>query len=182
MNELENIIYQLKNTPTDINEHIETLVKYASQCDHVTEMGVRGIFSTWAFVASKPKKIISYDLYNPSKYGGNINNVYTLAKKYNIEFEFHEANVRDIKIENTDLLFIDTWHVYEQLKIELKLHAPKTNKYIIMHDTTLFGEKGEGKNNKGLWLAIEEFLVENPQWQILEKFTHNNGLTVLKKD
>jgi hypothetical protein len=51
-----------------------------------------------------------------------------------------------------------------------------------MHDTTLFGEKGEGKNNKGLWLAIEEFLVENPQWQILEKFTHNNGLTVLKKD
>jgi len=117
MNELENIIYQLKNTPTDINEHIEALVKYASQCDHVTEMGVRGIFSTWAFVASKPKKIISYDLYNPSKYGGNINNVYTLAKKYNIEFEFHEANVRDIEIENTDLLFIDTWHVYEQLKL-----------------------------------------------------------------
>ena len=102
MNELENIIYQLKNTPTDINEHIETLVKYASQCDHVTEMGVRGIFSTWAFVASKPKKIISYDLYNPSKYGGNINNVYTLAKKYNIEFlkNYGEKELSIIKREN----------------------------------------------------------------------------------
>ena len=181
MDELNNIIIKLKNTPTDINEHIETLVKYASQSDHITEMGVRGIFSTWAFIASKPKKLISYDLYNPIKHGGNIQNVYDLAKKYNIEFEFHEANVRDIEIEETDLLFIDTWHVYEQLKIELKLHSPKTKKYIIMHDTTLFGVKGEDGRSKGLWFAVEEFLIENPQWQILERFTHNNGLTILQK-
>ena len=85
MNELEDIIYQLKNTPTDINEHIETLVKYASQCDHVTEMGVRGIFSTWAFVASRPKKLISYDLYNPSKYGGILIKEYILAINKNIK-------------------------------------------------------------------------------------------------
>lgn len=178
MNELENLANKLANSTTDMNEHVYTLIKYASQCDHITEMGVRGIFSTWIFIASKPKKLISYDLHHPMKWGGNIEEVYSLAKKHDIDFQFHEADVRYLEIENTDLLFIDTLHTYEQLKIELKLHAPKTKKYIILHDTTLFEKVGEN-NDKGLWFAIEEFLIENPQWQILERFTNNNGLTIL---
>lgn len=182
MNELENLVNKLVNTSTDINEHVHTLIKYASQCDHITEMGVRGIFSTWAFIASKPKKLVSYDLHDPIKWGGNIQDVYDVAKRHDIEFQFHIADVRDIEIEDTDLLFIDTWHVYEQMKIELKLHAPKTKKYIIMHDTTLFEIFGENNNHRGIWFAIEEFLLENPEWKILERFTNNNGLTILHKN
>jgi hypothetical protein len=34
---------------------------------------------------------------------------------------------------------------------------------------------------KGLWPAIEEFLVEHPEWTLHERFTNNNGLTVLKR-
>ena len=33
----------------------------------------------------------------------------------------------------------------------------------------------------GLWPAIEEFLVSNPEWILKERFTNNNGLTVLEK-
>ena len=34
---------------------------------------------------------------------------------------------------------------------------------------------------KGLGPAISEFLENNPEWYIKEKFTNNNGLTVLAK-
>ena len=35
---------------------------------------------------------------------------------------------------------------------------------------------------KGLWPAVEEFLENNTNWKLYKKFTHNNGLTILKKD
>jgi hypothetical protein len=33
----------------------------------------------------------------------------------------------------------------------------------------------------GLKKAIDEFLLENPEWKLLEKFTNNNGLTILER-
>ena len=35
--------------------------------------------------------------------------------------------------------------------------------------------------NKGLEPAITEFLLNNSNWKIKEKFTNNNGLTILEK-
>ena len=35
--------------------------------------------------------------------------------------------------------------------------------------------------NRGLWPAIVEFLAANPEWVLHERFTNNNGLTVLRK-
>jgi hypothetical protein len=35
--------------------------------------------------------------------------------------------------------------------------------------------------NKGLGPAIIEFLVNNRDWYLKEKFTNNNGLTILAK-
>ena len=34
---------------------------------------------------------------------------------------------------------------------------------------------------KGLWPAIEEFLQNNDEWVLHERYTNNNGLTILKK-
>ena len=33
----------------------------------------------------------------------------------------------------------------------------------------------------GLWPAIDDFLKNNNDWVLHERFTNNNGLTVLKK-
>ena len=33
----------------------------------------------------------------------------------------------------------------------------------------------------GLWKAVEEFLTENDNWIIKERYTNNNGLTILEK-
>ena len=75
---------------------------------------------------------------------------------------------------------------------ELKKHANKVKKYIVLHDTTLFGDcDDEGMQfshpdryhpiKHGLNLAIKELLEENENWKIKEIKTNNNGVTILTK-
>jgi hypothetical protein len=175
---LNEIYDRLCNTPSDINEHLPTLAKYASECDHITEMGVRYIVSTYALLMGMPKRMISYDIHLC-----NWEPVRDLVKD-TTDFSFAIGNTLEIEIEPTELLFIDTLHNYAQLKKELELHANKVSKYIIFHDTTSFenvGESYSGKPEGGIWPAIQEFVKANPQWTIKERFTNNNGLTIIKK-
>jgi len=194
MIDLEEKINQLYQTPSDINEHIPTIIKYGQECDHITEMGVRSVLSTWAWLASAPKDgLTSYDLLHPSKWGGNLKEVEDTAEAYGLKFNFVEANVLEIDIEETDLLFIDTWHHYNQLKKELKKHSHKARKYICFHDTTSFEHRSEPTTsenrfngeldwNKGLWDAVTEFLEENKDtWRLKERYTNNNGFTIIER-
>lgn len=180
----------LCNCPSDINMHLKTIMTYAKQCQHVTEMGVRGVVSTWALINALPQKIVCYDIVECPIQDASI-----VSRELDIDFNFIIADTVDpnLNIEQTDLLFIDTWHVYDQLKLELQYHSNKVNKYIILHDTTTFGDAGEMPSTfytnhlekidgkVGLWPAVEEFLYSNRQWKIKEKFDHNNGLTVLER-
>ena len=170
---------ELCSKPSDINEHLPTLKKYAEQCDHVTEMGVRKIVSTWALLAGNPQTMRSYDIVHPRRFGADINEVY-LAAEDTTDFVFTQADVLKTEIDQTDLLFIDTLHRAPQLRAELKMHADKVNSYIILHDTTTFGERGEGGGD-GLNIALYEFLEQHPEWIIKEIFRNNNGLTVLER-
>jgi len=175
-------IYQFQcNRITDINEHLPTLRRYAEGCDLVIEMGVRDIVSTWAFLDAKPKKLISIDINHPNSVGGNLDLVIHLSILEKIDFEFIQADTTKITIPECDFLFIDTWHVYDQLKKELELHGNRSKKYIGFHDTVTFGETGETPGYGGLNKAIDEFIQENPHWKLKEKFTNNNGLTILER-
>jgi hypothetical protein len=177
---------------SDINEHLPTLYRYAQECSHITEMGVRWVSSTWAFLLSSPKTLISYDIVKHE----NINEVISISKEYNINFVFIEQDVLKVEIENTDLLFIDTLHTYQQLLSELYLHSTKVSKYIILHDTISFGRVDEILYNhtseiikntstikSGLMTAIDEFLISEKGsfWEIHEHYENNNGLTILKR-
>ena len=153
-------------------------------------MGVRNVVSTWAFLSGNPKTYVGVDIL-PCP----IQKAEQLAKERGIDFTFIQADTLDpnFSIQETDLLFIDTWHIYRQLVQELRIHGNKARKYIILHDTTSFGEEDEGHwdeyskrvgnpgEKRGLWHAIMEFLDENPQWGLLERYTHNNGLTILAR-
>jgi len=175
------------NTQSDINEHLPVLKKYSTGLNHIVEMGVRGIVSTWAFLSARPKKLTSIDIEHPSKYGGkfkfvgDLNLVETESKKEGIEFNFIQGDTTKLQIDECDLLFLDTWHVYDQLKIELNLHGNKAKKFIILHDTETFGTRGETPGYQGLIPAIEEFLNDNKHWKIKEIFKNNNGLTILER-
>lgn len=187
---------------SDINEHLPTLAKYASECESVFETGVRGCVSSWAFAygllrnKSNHKKLFMNDIEIC-----DIEELINATKDLPIKIDYQFINNLYLELTETyDLTFIDTWHVYGQLKRELAKFAPITNKYIIMHDTTVDEWYGEtirlnldgrkqsvesgftlGEIHKGLWPAIEEFLKENPNWVIHERYVNNNGLTILRR-
>lgn len=180
-------------TVSDINEHLPTLKKYAEECKTIIEMGVRAIVSTWAFLSANPRKLLSLDIENPSNFGANIQEIYELAEESGIEFKFIESSSLTYDMPLCDLLFIDTWHDYLQLKKELYRHHKNTKKYIILHDTVSYGYTDESNYEsytesreetnlpKGLCPAIDEFLNENRDWILWERKPNNNGLTILKR-
>ncbi len=193
---------RLCSTPSDINEHLPTLSKYAENCTTVTECGMRSVVSTWSLLHglsqsnNENKRLVSIDL----NYASGIEQVKTICNDLGIDFYFIMGNDIKVSIEQTDLLFIDTWHIYGHLKRELETHHSKVNKYIILHDTTVDGIVGETIRNgwdavkqsqesgypieeitKGLWPAVEEFLENHREWKLEHRYTNNNGLTILSK-
>lgn len=204
-NTVEQTYYELVETSSDINEHLPTFKKYSEECHHITEMGVRSVVSTYAFVVAKPKKLVSIDICHPKTWddkwksygrkdipsGANrLLDIEEYSKVNNIIYSFILGDTLQMNIEETDLLFIDTLHCYNQLKQELKLHEHRVKKYIILHDTESHKYTDEdstgriGTNSKdkiGLLPALEEFLESNSNWKIREIFVNCNGLTVLER-
>lgn len=165
---IEETYRQLCHTMSDINKHLPTLRKYADECDHVTEIGVRGCVSLYAFLSSNASKVVAIDIHN----------VDTPAVE---KLQFICADDLTIEIEPTDLLFIDSKHTYEQLKQELSLHSKNVSKYIAMHDTFTFGRNSDDGTVLGLMDALEEFLESDKSWQICYSTEINNGLTIIKR-
>ena len=193
------------STPSDINEHLPTLYNYALKCDSILELGVRGCISSWAFLkglqdnknGNKRKSLFLNDIEEC-----NIDDLLNVSRDLNIVVDYKWINDLDLdfKERTFDLTFIDTWHIYGQLKRELAKFSLLTKKYIILHDTTVDAIKGEtirlGLDSKkqslesgypieeiecGLQKAINEFLFVNREWRQKEVFENNNGLTVLER-
>lgn len=152
----------------DMNLFAPILKELSSECDHVTEFGVRGVCSTWALLAGLPKRLCSYDHVKC-----NIKVVEKIAKENNVDFKFICASTIDSKviIEETDFLFIDTEHTCQQLHNELMLHGKRVRKYIAFHDTCFFPE---------IVKAIDEFIVKNPQWKRKIVNTEGCGFMVIE--
>ncbi|HEX5186514.1 MAG TPA: hypothetical protein VFV86_06450, partial [Nitrososphaeraceae archaeon] len=175
--EYERLCSPQEGQSVDIKEHLPTLRKYAQECEHITEMGVRSVVSTWAFLSGYPKKLVSYDI----EYHPNIELALIAAKEAGIQFDYILKNVLKTEIEETDFLFLDTWHCFSQVSQELTLHANKVRKYIGFHDTISYRYHGEGNGLEGIWRAIQEFLNTHSEWKIKEEFENNNGLLIIER-
>jgi hypothetical protein len=192
----------LCNTYSDIHEHLPTLYEYATKCESIVELGVRKCVSTWSFVYgllnnnSDKKSMFINDIIEC-----DISELLDATKDLDIDVKYEWVNDLELSFDkNVDLTFIDTWHVYGQLKRELNKFSQITNKYIIMHDTTVDAIEGETvrlewdaeKQSEetgipvdeikcGLWKAIEEFLENNENWILRERYHNNFGLTILER-
>ena len=185
---------------SDINEHLPTLKAYAGKCTTVTECGVRGVVSSWAFadaLQGRPgARLVQVDLDT----NANVLRFGDVARAAGISVTFHHQSDLECPMEPTELLFIDTWHIYGHLKRELARWHSEVSKYIILHDTTVDEWQGEtircgwdaeaqskssgipvAEIRKGLWPAVEEFLVAHPEWVLEKRYTNNNGLTILSR-
>lgn len=204
VSELETRYEQARTTPSDISEHIEILRDYARRCDSVLELGVRSCVSSWAFVEGlrdngrDAKRLVCNDL----EYHENFDTVKAVAAGVGVRVEHIVKNdlLIDVSQESFDMTFIDTWHVYGQLKRELAKFAPVTRKFIAMHDTEVDRVHGESVRcgwdtaqqsldsgfpepeiREGLQRAVSEFLAASPEWTLDLVRTNNNGLTVLAR-
>lgn len=167
---------QLKNITAhsvDIAEHLPFLSELSQECKHITEMGVRCCVSTWAFIDGLQRQggtLVSIDIVYPPE--ENLAKVEEVCKDVGVDFTFKLADTLKLKIDETDLLFIDTLHTKEQLTKELELHADKARKYIVLHDTESCRDE--------LWGPIMN-LVNQGKWEIALHFANNNGLTILQR-
>lgn len=188
------------NLKTEINEHLPTLFSLAKECESVVELGVCHGKSTRALLASGTK-LRSYDVWIDQK----VLELFEYAKGIGRDVEYIKQSSIECEIDECDMLFIDSWHNYYQLKKELKLHANKVKKYLAFHDTMSCGSSDEGLdawgngtginiqdvyrdldtvefNNYGINSAIFEFLSENKDWTVKKHYKNNNGLTILEKN
>lgn len=182
-------------TPSDIWEHLPTLKLLAEQCNTIVECGVRFVVSSYAFATGLPAdgKLIMVDPYRSKNVDAFLN--------MEPRASFVHASDIECPLVETDMLFIDTWHIYGQLKRELAYWHGHVRKYIVMHDTTVDAIRGEtirngwdayqqsretgipvNEINKGLWPAIEEFLAAHPEWKLAARYYNCNGLTILQRD
>lgn len=153
----------------DIEGHLPYLRRLASLCNDVIEFGTRaGNGSTLAFVRGAQRSVTAYDL----KGCGFVPKLKEIAAERGITFELIIADVREIKIPETDLLFIDTHHTYEQLSKELELHGEKARKYMAFHDTHLFPE---------MTPALYDYLEAHPSWVVGYDSPDWCGLTVVRR-
>lgn len=181
---------ELCNTPSDINLHLPVLKRYAEQCGHVTEFGVRSVVSTYAFIEGNPKVIRSYDINQHP----NMKPAIVLAKSKGIDLKFIIDDTLETEMEETDLLFIDTLHTGKQIAKELALHADKVKLFLGFHDVATFGFTDERPNlarnkypatkaGEGLMPVIEKFLEEkHGEWDVDYFTKENNGLMILKRN
>jgi hypothetical protein len=176
---IEEIYHQKCNDNSDICEHLPTLRRYAEKCDSVIELGVRSVVSTWAFLAAKPKIILSIDIKHPSEYadydpnGCNLELVEELAWRNEISFGFIQADTLQVELPEADLIFFDTLHTYDQLSKELELHGHKARKYLIFHDTETYKDE--------LLPAIDQYVTFSSEWAYRERAYNNNGLIVVQR-
>jgi hypothetical protein len=183
------------------------------QCNSALELGVRGCVSSWAITAGllENKNGVRKRIFMNDSRECQVGELVDVLEPLNIDVKYEWKNDLEIEFgadEKYDMVFIDTWHVYGQIKRELEKFSAIATKYIIMHDTTVDEVDGEtvrehGYNYqqafgratelaastgiprdeilKGMWYGIQEFLANHPEWFIKDRFFNNNGLMVLAR-
>jgi hypothetical protein len=158
--------------PSDINEHLPVLYALAMNCHTITEFGVRTGNSTKAFLYAATRVIgPSLDSYN-LRIEPSIKKLFDKARSEGAWAFEHVGNSLEIDIAPTDMLLIDSWHEYDHLTKELERHHHKVGKYLVFHDTITY---------PNILSAIIHFMILHPEWEFHNHYTHNNGLTILRR-
>lgn len=173
--DMDQLYKALLDIPRDLDKHMPKLRELAQQCEHVTEFSKRRE-STVALAAGKPKKLMSYQT-EQTPFFNRFDDL--LGETEWVRQVADSPVVEDIAA--TDMLFIDsTRHTFDRLKSELEKFSPQVNRYIVVHDTHLYAEKGED-GGLGLLTALRSFMREQPEWSIIEHTDRQYGLTVLSR-
>ena len=191
---------QSSNQPSNIYKHVPVLRTLARECSNAVEIGVETMVSSWGILqglaesTSTSRSYLGIDIASPPQ--ATLNQAKQLAENNGIYFQFWQADDMTINIPPTDMLFIDSLHTYCHLTYELEKFSPFVSKYIAMHDTSApWGNEDDNvytgdyseyppeydRTKRGLWPAVEDFLVRHPEWSLYRRSLNNHGFTLLKR-
>ena len=162
-----------------IQRHLATLRELAAEGRSAAEMGVSQGHSTWALLQGlhdasgggadlPPRALFSYDL-RPFEHEESAKR---LARELDIGYSFSSASVLDVALpQDVDLLFIDTFHAFSQLRRELRLHAHRAQRFIALHDTEVDGRVSECVRAQRSWTnAHLEDTLSSAGWAMKPEF------------
>lgn len=181
---LNDVFNKVVKLPRDLDQHLPKLHELAAQCEHVTEFSGRRE-SMIAFAAGLAESAIRNPQSATTLWSYN-SELDPLAHKAHALYMrgggnlFHKnATVESVPaIDETDLLFLDTKHTYQRVRQELETFGPRSRRYIVLHDTQIYGERGED-GGPGILQAVREFLNQRPEWETVFHTRQQYGLTVL---
>ena len=161
-------LYRMRlSTPHNIERHLPMIRAYASRCIHVTEFGVERGWSTSALLASGARHVRSYDLVRREE----VSLLEGIAIVEGVDFKFIQADTREVDIEPTDLLFIDTDHTFEQVDAELARSIGQVGRFLVFHDVETFPEIGPAiaKHCSALEWVQREWVKDQHGLLVLER-------------
>jgi glycosyltransferase involved in cell wall biosynthesis len=177
LSSLTRLAFWAETTVRDLDKHVPMLRELATRCDHVTEFTKRRESSIALAAGTRlhvpPGQMVTYSTEKDQK-------VYSTLKKFlgdRLTLSFRESMDVDT-IDETDLLFIDSQHTGQRMSRELAKFGPKVRKYIVLHDTNIYGIKGED-GLPGLLIALKNWMIDNPNWFQMYHTDEEYGLTVI---
>lgn len=164
--------YQLVVEPSDMNEHMETLFRFASGCRTIVETGTNDCTSATALLYAQPDTLDCYDIERFPE----VDELEKLAGR--TKFTFHLGDVLEAEFpDDVDMWFLDDLHEGAHVRKELERFAHKVKRYLAFHDTNFFSTKGE-LGGEGIWAPIAEYMRAHPEWRLAYSTEKQNGLTV----
>lgn len=188
---LESIYEHHCRAGTAMSPHLPRLRELATGLDTVVEFGVKRGGSSSALLLGAPN-VYSYDVV--------ANEEAAALKRAVPRWNYLLQDSRTSEVPECDLMFVDSLHTYAQVRAEL-LHAGKVRLYgyLVFHDVTTFGEVGAmGETGRQSWTyapgkgsvpqdccgirpAIDELMIRDPMWRIIERRVESHGLLVLER-
>jgi len=156
--------------------YLPTLRNLAGLCHHVTEFGLNQGTSALALLAGVRRNgvVVSVDC----RWHLCVPGLERLADLAEKRFCFRQANTLRIRIESTDLLFIDTLHTASQLESELARHGDQVRRFLVLHDVGIHWDKGED-GGPGLQGPVER--LQRGCWTEIHREDHGCGLLVMER-
>ena len=165
------------SAPSDFHEHVGTMTELATHCEKITE------FVYWpkpanVGLAAGLKAAGTFTSYSPHGNYQWLGLTLLMGDRFKTVGE-RPSNVT--AIDDTDLLFIDTEHTADALMPLLERHHGKVRKYLVVHCTETFGERGDAPGRPGVMHALRAFCKNHPEWVVKRHDRNNNGLMVLSR-
>lgn len=174
---------RLRETPSDINEHLETLHDLAVKLDAKTviELGVRGGRSTIAWLVALHTRtggrLWAVDV-DPAPPALAAHPAMTFTQGHDLD----PFVLAQLPADGVDIVFVDTSHEYEQAKAEIQAYAPRVRPggAMVFHDVAVEVHEHHGPGSQPPFpvrKAVEEWAERDGL--AVDWYGHNNGLAVV---